>query len=131
MALPAGFVGFTQVDTLCLHTTVKNTSGVERQFGFLGARGMRLAADEVVTIPGHLSNFHGGGGKWSQRKFKSLEASLVRGSLEIIETPGVHLYDPTNDETKVLALDGGSLGTVDPCWVTQSLSSSSSSGTGP
>lgn len=120
-------VFFTQQDTDCLFTTVKNISGSERSFGYLGARGKRLAANEVVTIPGDLIAHLGGGGKYDQRKFKALERSLLNGTLEIVSTPAVHLFDAVNDDTKILALEGGTLGTVDPCWVTQSLSSSSSS----
>jgi len=113
-------------NTDCLYTHVKNVSGGARVFGYLGARGMRLDANEVVTIPGNLGNSLGGGGKWSQRKFKGLERSLVDNqSLEILATPAVHLYDAVQDETKMLVLQGGVLGTVDPCWKEASSSSSS------
>ena len=107
----------------CLYTTVKNVSGVERSFGFLGARGMRLAAAEVVTIPGNIIDALGGGGKWSQRKFKGLQRALDdNSSLEIVSTPGVHLYDSVHDRTRVLALQGQVLGVVDPCWASSGSS---------
>jgi hypothetical protein len=110
-------------NSLCLFTTVKNVSGVERVFGFLGARGMRLAAGEVVTIPGNLIDALGRGGHYAQRKFKGLERALdVNGSLEIVSTPGVHLYDSVHDRTRVLALQGQLLGVVDPCWASSGSS---------
>ncbi len=110
-------------NTECLYTTVKNVSGVEKAFGFLGARGMRLAAGEMATIPGDLVSALGGGGKWSQRKFKALERALDTLSfLSIISTPAVHLYDPIEDRTRVVAFVGGQLGVVDPCWLSSGSS---------
>lgn len=104
-------------NTACLYTTVKNVSGAERVFGYLGARGMRLAAAEVVTIPGNLVSALGKGGTGSQRKFKGLERSLDQNSsLAIISTPYVHLYDSIHDRTRILALQGEVLGLLDPCW---------------
>jgi len=118
---------YTSQDTDCLYTTVKNVSGKERVFGFLGARGKRLAANEVATLPGNLIN-HLGDGSWSVRRFRALERSLKDNeSLEIVSTPSVHLYDAETDDTKLLELESGSLGVVDPCWELKSLSSSSSS----
>lgn len=129
----AVFTFFTQQNTDCLFTTVRNTAGVARVFGFLGQRGKRLLANEIFSFPGNLVTWLGGGGgqagQWSQRRFKALERALTRESLEIISTPGVHLYDPINDITRVLAQEGGVIGSVDPCWTLQSVSSSSSSGT--
>lgn len=104
-------------NTTCLYTSVRNISGSERVFGFLGARGMRLAANEVVTVPGNLVDALGKGGHWSQRRFKSLERALdVQSALEILATPAVHLYDAVCGRTKLLALENGVLGMLDPCW---------------
>lgn len=106
------------VSTDCLYTTVKNVSGKTRVFGFLGLRGMRLAADEVVTIRGNIVTTLGG--KNSARKFQALERALTGDdgardpSLAILSTPAVFLFD--GDDTKQLALQGGVLGLVDPCW---------------
>lgn len=102
-------------NTQCLYTTVQNTSGKERVFGYLGTRGMRLAAGEVVTVRGDLVSKLGN--QTSARRFKALERSLDRhGSLKIISSPAVYLYDPVDDVTKQLALNNGHLGFVDPCW---------------
>lgn len=118
-------VNYVSKDTDCLYTTVQNTSGKERVFGYLGERGKRLGVGELITVPGNIADILGG--KTSKRKFKALERSLMNGTLKIVQTPAVHLYDPTNDETQILALDAGALGVADPCWVPKSLSSSSSS----
>ena len=110
-------------NTECLYTSVKNISGAERVFGFLGARGMRLAAAEVVTVPGNLISALGKGGAGAQRKFKGLERSLDKNSsLEIISTPAVYLYDAVHDRTRVLALQNEVLGVVDPCWASSGSS---------
>jgi hypothetical protein len=102
-------------NTTCLYTTVQNVSGAERVFGYLGVRGMRLADGEVVTVRGDLISKLGN--QTSARRFQALERSLdANGSLKIVSTPAVHLYDPIWDHTKILALQAGVLGTVDPCW---------------
>lgn len=102
-------------NTECLYTSVQNIAGAERVFGYLGERGMRLAANEVVTVRGNL--IHKLGAMTSARRFKALERSLDQnGSLKIVSTPAVHLYDAVNDVTKQLAYEGGLLGIVDPCW---------------
>jgi hypothetical protein len=97
-----------------LHTTVKNTSGAVRTYGFLGTHGKRLAANERFTQPGDLVAKLGAS-KY-QRQFKALERSLKTGSLSIVASPAIYLYDEEEDETRELALQGGLLGTVDPAW---------------
>lgn len=102
-------------NTACLYTTVKNISGKTRVFGFLGPRGMRLAPGETVTVRGDLIGRLGN--MTSARRFKALERSLdINGSLQIISTPAVHLYDPVAERTRVLAFQNGVLGVTDPCW---------------
>lgn len=107
-------------NTTSLYTTVKNTSGVAKVFGFLGERGKRLAVDESYTQRGNLISKLGA--QTSKRRFQALERSLEEGRLEIISTPGVHVYDATLDETKVLAIDNGILGVVDPTWLSSGSS---------
>lgn len=108
-------------NTDCLYTTVKNVSGVERTFGYLGVRGMRLLANEVVTVRGDLVSKLGN--QTSARRFKALERSLDdNSSLEIVSSPSVHLYDPVLDQTRTLALQNNVLGLVDPCWLSSGSS---------
>lgn len=97
-----------------LFTVVKNTSGKERPFGYLGTHGKRLSANESFSHPGDLVGKLGAD-KY-QRKFKSLCGSLERGSLSIVSSPAVYLFDEEDDVTRQLALEGGALGTVDPLW---------------
>ena len=107
-------------DTACLYTTVKNKTGKTRVFGFLGVRGMRLVADEIVTVRGDLVAKLGS--QTSARRFNALERSLLAESLEIQSTPAVHLYDAVSDDVKQLALSNDVLGVVDPCWDTSGSS---------
>lgn len=107
-------------NTDCLYTTVKNVSGKERVFGFLGERGKRLLANETFTQRGDLVAKLGA--QTSARRFKALERSLLAGSLEIVKTPAVHLYDDTDDVVRMLVLDNGVLGFADPCWASSGSS---------
>lgn len=103
-------------NTDCLRTTVKNTSGSARHFGFLGAghKGKTLAANETYTQPGDLAATLGA--MRDQRRFEALERCLESGALIIVKSPGVFLFDETAERTQVLALNGGDLGKVDPCY---------------
>ncbi len=99
-----------------LYTIVRNVSGADRFFGFLGPQGMRLKAGEAVLVPGDLvaalgaeSALHG-----RNRKFDGLRKAVESGSLRIDARPAPILYDPVNDIPKALAVVGGALGTVDP-----------------
>lgn len=101
-----------------LYTVVQNTSGGERTFGYLGPRGMRLGANEVVAVPGDLIASLGGlnqqGGR--RRKFDALERSLKSKSLRINSRPAPVLFDPTDEVPKSIAIVGGVLGVVDPTY---------------
>lgn len=100
--------------TTGLYTTVENTSGAAKVFGFLGTHGKRLEANETYTVPGDLVTKLGA--KRSLRQFKALEKALSTGDLKIVSSPAVYLYDAENEVTRELELNGGVLGTVDPQW---------------
>lgn len=100
--------------TTGLYTTVENTSGVDKVFGFLGTHGKRLEAGDTYTVPGDLVAKLGA--QRSQRKFKALEKALTDGDLKIVSSPAVYLYDADAEETRELSLVDGVLGTVDPQW---------------
>lgn len=104
-------MSYTPVTT-GLYTTVKNTSGVETTFGFLGTHGKRLAADETYSVRGDLVSKLGA--QRSSRQFKALETALTSGALQILSSPAVYLQD--GDTVAELALQGRVLGTVDPKW---------------
>ena len=98
-----------------LFTTVKNTSGRACSFGFLGPHGMRLDANETVTLPGDLLTYTART-RTSRRQAKALKSALARGTLTIVQTPTIFLLDATTNATKILGLDNGSLGTANPSW---------------
>lgn len=100
--------------TTGLYTTVENTSGADKVFGFLGTHGKRLAANGTFTVPGDLVSKLGG--QRSQRKFKALEAALTAGDLKIVSSPAVYLYDAEAEVTREVELAAGVLGTIDPQW---------------
>lgn len=111
------------MNTTCLYSTVKNTSGGRRKFGFLGAHGRELAANEEFTEFGNvLENIQKNGPVSSRRQVTSFLNALEDGDLEIVSTPSPVLYDEANDESKVLMLDTGALYMADPCWHSSSSS---------
>jgi len=95
-----------------LTTLVVNTSGSDRVFGFLGPHGRRLSAGAQHAEPGNLVSKVAG----DSRHFAALQRALDDGALTIVSTPDVLVFDSTRDETKALALAGGTLTLVDPGW---------------
>lgn len=80
-----------------LYTTVQNgSSTTARVFGFLGPRGMRLQASEVVSLRGDLlANI----GYMTQigrnRPYDSMRRALQAGHLKILGRPAVVFFDAT------------------------------------
>lgn len=108
------------LDTSCLYSTVKNTSGGRKKFGFLPPHGKELAADEEYTLFGDIKEaiirFER---TEARRSIIAFERALQRGDLEIINTPNPILEDMANPgSTKMLRLLNGSLGVIDTCWNT-------------
>jgi hypothetical protein len=100
--------------TTDLYTTVKNTSGADRVFGFLSKHGKRLANNATFTVPGDLVGALGA--QRSQRNFQALERALLNGDLEIIKSPSVYILDEDGVGTAELAMAGRVLGTTDPSY---------------
>ena len=109
-----------QTETECLYSTVRNIWPTEKFYGFLPPHGRRLACGEEMTVWGSIQH-------WltrftpNERARRSLERSLhpSDGSdpkLVLVNSPSVHLYDATRDETKILTLDNGAFVAADPCW---------------
>lgn len=88
--------------TTDLYTTVKNVSGRELTFGFLGAHGVKLANNATYSVPGDLVTKLGS--QRSQRKFKALENALTGGLLDIVKSPSVYLLSDTGNVTRELAM---------------------------
>ena len=100
-----------------LYTAIRNTSGAEHTFSFLGPRGMRMAADEVVLIPGDfVATLGAETQEGRRRKFNSLERSLAEGRLSIDSRPAPVLYDETLERAVSLSVVNGVLGTVVPTY---------------
>lgn len=97
-----------------LYTTVKNTSGAARVFGFLGAHGKRLENNETYTVPGDLVATVGKGGRGGQRQFKALEKALETGTLVITKSPAVYLTDEDDGSIDQVRLNDDTLGTKTP-----------------
>jgi hypothetical protein len=103
----------------CLYTTVVNSSGAERIFGFLPPRGRKLAADAEFAEIGSVVDWMQGRGGLSplpEKQFKAFNRAIVDGDLYIKSTPAVALYDETATQTQILTLDDGSFAAADPCW---------------
>lgn len=101
-------------NTTDLYTTVQNTSGSAKVFGFLGKHGKRLADEETFTVPGDLVGALGA--ERSQRRFKALERALLDGAIEITKSPSVYLRSEDNSGTAELAAQGRVLGTTAPSY---------------
>lgn len=117
----------TGLDLSCLMSTVKNVSGSKKKFGFLPPHGRELAANEEFTCFGDITEailrFDRTN---SRRNIAAFEAAVgnENPTLEILHTPAPILESPDGTSTKMLQLNNnGSLGVVDPCWIT-SLSES-------
>lgn len=95
-----------------LYTHVINLTGKTKTFGFLGKHGMRLAANEQVTVPGDLRQTI----SQNARKFAAMESVLDDNKIAIVKTPPPLLYDEDDDNVKVLSLSNATLGISDPEW---------------
>jgi hypothetical protein len=104
-------------DMRCLYSTVKNTSGGAKPFGFLPPHGRKLAANEEFTVWGDIREaiirFER---TEARRSIIAFENALARGDIDIIHTPNPILQDHTTGHNKILRLNNGALGVVDPCW---------------
>lgn len=107
------------IDTSCLFSTVKNTCGSKRKFGFLPPHGRELDDNEEFTVFGNVleavANANGDRST-SRRHMVAFEAAIERGDIEILSTPAPILQDQTTGDSKMLRLNNGALGAIDPCW---------------
>lgn len=101
-------------------TTIVNTSGERRYFDFLPPIGGYLNADQEFSAPGSLYDWlrRKGAGPIREKIMRSLDYALDQGWIEIKSEPGIILYDATNEESKELKLDDGTLSVVAPAYVT-------------
>ena len=108
-------------DTSCLYTTVKNTSGGIKNFGFLPPHGRILENNEEFTVFGDIRNALGGnrGGERSvqRRDILAFDSAVANGNLTILETPSLVIKDTVTHNSKTLQSANGVLTAVDPCWL--------------
>jgi hypothetical protein len=95
-----------------LYTTVKNVSGAEAVFGFLGLHGKRLADNATFTVPGDLVARLGN--QRSQRQFKALEKALEQGDLVILNSPAVYITDTDDASIDQVTVTAGVVETTAP-----------------
>ncbi len=106
------------LDLRCLYSTVKNTSGGRKKFGFLPPHGRELAANEEFTVYGDVREaiirFER---TEARRSIIAFENAIERRDITIISTPNPILEDHmAPNASKMIRLNGGVLGVVDPCW---------------
>jgi hypothetical protein len=83
-------------DTGDLYTTVKNTSGREKIFSYLGDHGRKLAANATCTVVGNVIDYFGRGPERAI-KLRSYEADLKAGRLSVLSTPKQVIADVNPD----------------------------------
>lgn len=107
-------------DTSCLYSTVRNSSGGRKKFGFLPPHGRELAANEEFTVFGNIHDAVIRGERvTSRRNIQALEAAIERGDLEIISTPSP-IFENKDGDPKMLHLNSlGALVVDDPCWTSE------------
>lgn len=97
----------------CLYSTVQNSSGVAKTFGFLPPHGVKLAAGQEYTVFGNIVD------KIKGRRSQIAFAKAVdEGTITILNTPAPILTDTGNGNVRQLTLHNGSLSAIAPCWQT-------------
>ena len=112
-----------QVDLSCLYSTVKNTSGQAKIFGFLPPHGRRLLPDEEFTIFGDIrsaiTSGERGGRAESRRDVLAFEAAINRGDIVILNTPSPILQNAVTGAVEMIVINSSNaLALAEPCWAT-------------
>jgi hypothetical protein len=109
------------LDSSALYSTLKNTSGQRKKFGFLPPHGRELAANEEYTVYGDVRQsvirFER---TEARRNIIAFEQAIARGDIAVVHTPAPVFQDATTGVTKMVRLNNGALGVIDPVW-TESL----------
>lgn len=111
--------------TVCLFSAVQNTTGETRRFTMFPF-GWKADADDIKYIPGNvISYIQNGHPQTSDANVQSFVTAVAAGSLTILHTEASILQDITTDESVMLVIDGGTLGTAQVCWDTSTETSTS------
>lgn len=108
------------LDTSCLFSVVKNTSGGRKNFPFLPPHGKVLDANEEYAVFGSIqSAIQNGVDRVSSRQnIRSFERAIGLGNLVIVHTPAVIVESPNGTIKMLHMANGGTLSATDPCWAT-------------
>lgn len=105
------------LDLSCLYSTVKNTSGQAKFFGFLPPHGKKLAAAEEYSVFGSILEavvrHHRA---TDRRQQQGLAQALNNGDITLVKTPAPFLQDTVTSLVKIIQLTSGSLVVADPCF---------------
>jgi hypothetical protein len=104
-------------DMSCLVSTLRNTSGGTRKFGFIPPHGIELANAEEVSVVGNILEAVGRGDRGSgNRHRQAFLDALEADDIELVSTPSPVL-EGTGGVPHVLMLNGANAVVVeDPCW---------------
>jgi hypothetical protein len=106
----------TIMDTSCLYSTIKNTSGAAMRFGYIPPHGKRLTANQEVTVLGHIMEAVNRGDRGGSRFMNALIDDVQAGRLKIVETPNPVFYDETLHQSSMITIVNDVVTVVDPCW---------------
>ena len=104
-------------------TIVRNTSGVEMHFSFLGANGATLASGADYAVNGDLWTMHAK----NKLKVEAIDYALTNGLLEVLKSPEHVIQDTSNGIVRRVKVTGGTLGVLDPDYGSYSGSAASPS----
>jgi len=105
------------LNTNCVLSTVKNTSGSIKKFSFLPPHGRTLGIAEEITVFGNiLDSVQRSTAGTSSRVTNAFMDALAAGDLDIVSTPSPIMYDAADDASRQLVLDSQKLFAVDTCW---------------
>ena len=106
------------LNTTCMLSTVKNTSGSAMKFAFLPPHGRSMAISEELTFYGDIrESITRGTPGMSPRVTNAMLDALDDGTLDIISTPSPIFYDAMDDASKQLTIANNKLFSLDTCWV--------------
>lgn len=107
------------LDTDCVLSTFKNTSGTRKTFSFLPPHGRSLAANATITVFGGPDRVLARSSRSATRRNEvAFQAALARGDIQVLQTPAAVVRSPGGTVKTVGLADNGTLAASDPCWTT-------------
>jgi hypothetical protein len=101
----------------CLFSTIKNTSGGEKHFGFLPPHGKTLDANEEITVFGDIANLvRRNAGHHNLRAQNALAQAIADGDLTVVSTPCVIVYDEADLASYRIGSNNATFEVYEPNW---------------